>query len=235
MFEQVELAIVLILCELALRYYKKGECVVFLEAMKKFYDTIFLTYEKILTRLKILGVTTKSGKEITYTDLKKAINVMLEKHPSCRWRSQRIKNRKYLILIEGYYWLRFVYFQKEKSLVDADIEFFENRIKQYEKLLKVDFNKKWWCEDMDVEQLEIYFDKKESSIRKSIKKMCDNGFEKYNSYVDGKVVIFSNGVEWICKNIFKDKYLQLLEECKMELTELYIEKGYHYDEFFAKN
>lgn len=202
---------------------------------EEIYDSIFLTYEKILTRLNIVGVTTKSGKEITYTDLKKAINVMLEKHPSCRWRSERIKNRKYLILIEGYCWLRFVYFQKEKSLLDADIKFFEDRIRQYEELLKVHFDKNWWNENMDVEQLEKYFQKKESSIRKSIKKMCDNGFEKYKSNVDGKIVISSNGVKWICKNIFKEKYLQLLEEYKMELTELYIESGYPYDEFFAKN
>lgn len=88
---------------------------------EEIYDTIFLTYEKILMRLKMLDITTKSDKEITYTDLKKAINVMIEIHPSCRWRSERIKNRKYLILIEGYYWLRVVYFQKEKSLVDAEI------------------------------------------------------------------------------------------------------------------
>lgn len=202
---------------------------------EEIYDSIFLTYEKILTRLNILGVTTKSGKEITYTDLKKAINVMLEKHPSCRWRSERIKNRKYLILIEGYCWLRFVYFQKEKSLLDADIEFFENRIKQYEELLKVHLDKNWWCEDMDVEQLEKYFEKKESSIRKSIKKMCVNGFQKYKSYVIGKVVISSDGVEWICKNVFKEKYLQLLEEYKMELTEVYIEAGYPYNNFLERN
>jgi len=202
---------------------------------EEIYDSIFLTYEKILTRLNILGVTTKNGKEITYTDLKKAINVMLEKHQSCRWRSERIKNRKYLILIEGYYWLRFVYFQKEKSLVNADIEFFENRIKQYEELLKINFDKNWWNEDMYVEQLEKYFEKKESSVRKSIKKMCDNGFEKYKSYVDGRIVISSDGVEWICKNVFKEKYLQLLEECKMKLTELYIEAGYPYDNFCGRN
>ena len=202
---------------------------------EEIYDSIFLTYEKILTRLNILEVTTKSGKEITYTDLKKAINVMLENHPSCRWRSERIKNRKYLILIEGYCWLRFVYFQKENTLLDADIKFFENRIKQYEELLKIDFDKNWWNEDMDVEQLEKYFQKKESSIRKSIKKMCDNGFEKYKSNVDGKIVISSNGVEWICKNVFKEKYLRLLEDIKMELTELYIEAGYPYDNFCGRN
>ena len=67
------------------------------------------------------------------------------------------------------------------------------------------------------------------------KKMCDNGFEQYKFLVDGKVVISSKGVEWICKNVFKQKYLKLLEKYKMELTEEYIKQGYIYDEFFGKN
>ena len=43
------------------------------------------------------------------------------------------------------------------------------------------------------------------------------------------------GVEWICKNVFKQKYLELLEKYKMELTEMYIEAGYPYDNFFGRN
>lgn len=183
----------------------------------------------------MLGITTKSDKEITYTDLKKAINVMLERHPSCRWRSERIKNRKYLVLIEGYYWLRVVYFQKEKSFVDADIEFFENRIRQYEELLKIQHNENWWQKDMDIKQLWEYFNKKDITVRKAIKKMCDSGLEKYKFFVGNKIVISNKGVEWICKNVFKQKYLELLEKYKMELTELYIEAGYPYDYFFGKN
>lgn len=160
---------------------------------------------------------------------------MIEKHLSCRWRSERIKNRKYLILIEGYCWLRFVYFQKEKSFVDADIEFFENRIRQYEELLKIQHNENWWQKDMDIKQLWEYFNKKDITVRKAIKKMCDSGLEKYKFFVDNKIVISNKGVEWICKNVFKQKYLELLEKYKMELTELYIEADYPYDYFFGKN
>ena len=160
---------------------------------------------------------------------------MLKKHPTCRWRSEKIRSRKYFILIEGYYWLLNVYFQKEKALIDADINFFEDRIKQYEELLKVENNQNWWNEDMDIKQLENYFNRAESSIRKAIKKMCDNGFSNYKYIDNNKVIISRKGVEWICKNVFKQKYLELLEKYKMELTELYIEKGYIYDEFFGKN
>ena len=198
-------------------------------------DSVFLSYDKILKKLHLLGLTTKQGKEITELDLRKAIGAMLEKHPTCRWRSEKIRSRKYFILIEGYYWLSNVYFQKEKSLIDADINFFEDRIKQYEELVKVEKNKNWWNEDMDIKQLCKYFDKKEITIRKAIKKMYDSGFENNKFLINNKVVISSKGVEWLCKNVFKKKYLELLEEYKMELTEKYIEAGYPYDHFFGKN
>ena len=198
-------------------------------------DSVFLSYDKILKKLHQLGLTTKQGKEITELDLRRAIDVMLEKHPTCRWRSEKIRSRKYFILIEGYYWLLNVYFQKEKSLIDADINFFEDRIKQYEELLKVENNKNWWNEDMDIKQLCKYFDRKEITIRKAIKKMCDSGFGQYKFLIKDKVVISNKGVEWLSKNAFKQKYLELLEKYKMELTELYIERGYIYDEFFGKN
>jgi len=128
-----------------------------------------------------------------------------------------------------------VYFEKEKSLIDADVEFFETRIKLYEDFLKVERNKNWWNEDMDIKQLENYFNRAESSIRKAIKKMCDNGFSIYKYLDNNKVIISRKGVEWICKNIFKQKYLELLEKYKMELTELYIKAGYPYNHFFYRN
>ena len=198
-------------------------------------DSVFLSYEKMLRRFNMWGITTKNGKEITHEDLRKAVNVMLKKHPTCRWRSEKVKSRKYFILDEGYVWLLQVYFQKEKSLTDADVEFFEDRIKQYEELLKIEHEENWWNEDMDIEQLCKYFNRKDVTIRKAIKKMCDSGLSKYKSFIDGKVFISCKGVEWICKNVFKQKYLELLEKRKMELTEKYIKAGYIYDHFFDRN
>ena len=198
-------------------------------------DSIFLSYNKILKRFQLLGVTTKYGKEVTHEDLRKAVNVMLKKHPTCRWRSEKVKSRKYFILDEGYAWLLQVYFNKEKSLIDADVDFFEDRIIQYEELLGLEHDENWWNEDMDIKQLCKYFNREEITIRKAINKMCDNGFEQYKFLVDGKVIITSKGVEWICKNVFKQKYLELLEKYKMELTEKYIKAGYPYDHFFGRN
>ena len=198
-------------------------------------DSIFLSYNKILKKLHNLGLTTKHGKEISEMDLRKAIDVMVEKHPTCRWRSEKIRSIKYFVLVEGYYWLTQVYFQKEKSLIDADIDFFKLRIKQYEELLKIEHNENWWIENMDIKQLCRYFDREDITVRKAIKKMCDSGLGEYKLLIKNKVVISSKGVEWICKNVFKQKYLEMLEQYKMELTELYIEEGYPYDNFFWKN
>ena len=101
--------------------------------------------------------------------------------------------------------------------------------------MKVEHNENWWNEDMDVKQLCKYFNRKDITVRKAIKKMCDSGFEEYKVLVNGKVMISSKGVEWICKNVFKQKYLKILEKYKMELTEKYIEAGYPYDNFFWRN
>lgn len=198
-------------------------------------DSIFLSYNKILKRLHLLGITTKHRKEITHLDLRKAVDVMLIKHPTCRWRSEKIKSRKYFVLIEGYEWLKRVYFQKEKSLIDADVIFFETRIKLYEEFLKLEHNENWWNEDMNIKQLCKYFDRKDITVRKAIKKMCDYGLSEYKFLINNKVVISKEGVEWICKNVFKQKYLELLEKHKMELTEKYIKAGYIYDNFFWRN
>lgn len=198
-------------------------------------ESIFVSYNKILKRFKLLGVTTKCGKEITHEDLRKAVGVMLKKHPTCRWRSEKLKSKKYFILDEGYVWLLQVYFNKEKSLIDADVEFFEDRIKQYEELLGLEHDENWRDDDMDIKQLCKYFNRKEITTRKAINKMCDSGLSEYKSYTDEKAVISCKGVEWICKNVFKQKYLELLEKKKMELTEKYIEAGYIYDHFFHRN
>ncbi len=198
-------------------------------------DNIFLSYNKILKRLNSRGCKTKNGKEITHKNLRKVILVMQEKHPNCRWRSNKVKSRKFYIIYEGYWWLVDVFFQKEKSLIDSDVDFFEDRIREYEELLKIESDRKWWNEDMNINQLCEYFNRKDITVRKAIKKMCDSGMSQYRTYIDRKVVICKEDIEWLTKNFFKNKYLELLEKYKMELTEKYIDAGYPYDKFFGRN
>lgn len=197
-------------------------------------DDIFLSYEKILIRLKLLGLKTKNGKEITHKDLRQAIDIMEKKHPTCRWKSEKIKSKKFYILIEGFYWLMYVYFQNKKNPIDADIEFFLLRIKQYQEKLKVD-EKDLFTKDMSMNELVDFFHRKYRTVEKAVIKMLKSTDEKYRYKKDGKFIISKEGIEWLCKNCFKQKYLEILEQYKMELTEQYIADGYIYDNYFGKN
>lgn len=195
------------------------------------FDKVFMSYDKILKLLNILNVKTKTGKEITHIDLRQAVLIMLKKHPTCRWRSTKYRSRRYLILYEGYLWLRYVYFQDEMKQIDADIDFFEYRIKEYEKVLELE-HKNLFNNDVPVEYLERYFDRKAETIRKAIYKTLN--YNPNFKYVEnGKSIISKKGIEWLCKNCFKQKYLEILEEYKMELTEKFIEAGYIYDNFYG--
>ena len=142
----------------------------------------------------------------------------------------RENNYSYYVLIEGYYWLMFVYFQNNKKMIDADIEFFIERIKQYEKLLRIK-PKQLWNEDIYVSELANYFKRTPGTVYNALIKMYKNTGGRYKYTKDNKLVISKLGIEWLCKNCFKHKYLEVLEEYKMELTEKYMEAGYPYDNF----
>ncbi len=197
-------------------------------------DKIFQSYNKILARLNMQGCKTKNNKEITHKDLRQAIDVMIKKHPTCRWRSNKVRSRKFYILDEGYWWLVDVFFQNETNLIDADIKFFNKRIKMYEDFLKIQ-SKELFVNDIPYSQLEKFFNRKIDTVRKAIQKLEKKYSIKIRYKKNNQVYVYSKGIELLCKECFKQKYLEILEDYKMELTEKYITAGYPYDNFFHKN
>lgn len=197
---------------------------------EKELDKIYLSYSKILYRLQIQNIRTAKGKEISEIDLRQAVIIMDKKHHNCRWKQRKLKGNRFYILIEGYYWLIYVYFQNDKKLIDADIDFFITRIKQYEELLDIK-PKTFWNEDMYIHSLPDYFNRVKGTVLNSITKLNKATDKKYIYYENEKQKVSKEGIEWLCKNCFKQKYLELLEQYKMELTNIYIEKGYPYDIF----
>lgn len=193
-------------------------------------DKIFLSYKKILYRLRLNNIKTASDKEVKYSDLAQACDTMQKKHSKCRWKFTRNKKNKCYVLIEGYYWLLSVYFQKDKKQIDADIEFFQLKIKQYEEVLNLQ-HKEIEYKDMYISELSNYFNKSPGTINNGLTKLYKNTNKIYRYTKNGKYVISKLGVEWLCKNCFKQKHLELLEEYKMELTKKYMEAGYIYDNF----
>lgn len=197
-------------------------------------EKIFLSYNRILTKLNKQGCKTKNGKAITHKDLRKAILVMQEKHLKCRWRSNKVKSRKFYIINEGYWWLVNVFFQNKKDLIDADIEFFEMRIGLYENLLKLK-PKELFVNDIQYSQLEKFFNRKLYTIKRAVRNLENKYSINLRFKKDNRMYVYSKGIELLCKECFKQKYLEILEDYKMELTEKYIEAGFIYDNFFHRN
>ena len=195
---------------------------------EKEQNKIYLSYNKILYIFKCQNIKTKAGNDITNKDLRQAVNIMVKKHPTCNWKQKKITGKRYYILIEGFYWLKFVYFQNKKKLVDADIDFFIERIQQYEKLLKIE-PKSFWNENLEVYSLQNYFNRVKGTIKNNIIKMNKITKCSYIYYENEKQMISKEGIEWLCKNCFKQKYLELLEQYKTELTNIYIERGFPYN------
>ena len=158
---------------------------------------------------------------------------MQRKHKNCRWKSEKIRSRNFYILIEGYYWLINVYFNSNMKLIEADIKFFKELIKQYEEVLKLE-SKNLFDKDIEMQELVKFFNKKYETIEKAIWKMI-KVHSNYRYVVNNEYVITKEGIEWLCKNCFKQKYLEVLESYKMNLTEEFIRAGYIYDNFFHKN
>lgn len=49
-------------------------------------EKIFMSYDRVLYKLNLIGLKTKGGKEITHKDLRQAATIMNKKHPTCRWK-----------------------------------------------------------------------------------------------------------------------------------------------------
>ena len=125
-------------------------------------------------------------------------------------------------------------FQNNKKFIDADIDFFEKRSKQYEELLLLE-SKNLFDHDIPYSQLEKFFNRNIHTINKVINALQRKYNKSFKIKKNNELYITGEGIEILCKEHFKQKYLQILEKYKMELTKKYIEAGYPYDNFFGKN
>lgn len=201
---------------------------------------IFMNYTEILEDFKEKNIKTKAGKEITHKDLRTAILIMIQHHPSCRWQSERIKKNYYYIQYEAVIWLREVYFSNyEIKFLDKDIKWFEERIKWYINTLeknnitypKIDYH----LHPMSKRELTKYFNKSFASVQAAIIEMEKVTNYKNRRYENGILLIDDLQIEWLLKNKYRTKYLQLLEEYKMVLTEIFKANGGYYDNYFNRN
>lgn len=84
-------------------------------------------------------------------------------------------------------------------------------------------------------QLCKYFDKSISTIENALRKCETHTSSKNRHYKNGKLQIEKDAIIWLIKNQFKDKYIEILEAYKMELTEIFKANGGYYDNYFGRN
>ena len=84
-------------------------------------------------------------------------------------------------------------------------------------------------------KLESFFNRKIYTIKRAIRNLEDKYNMSFRLEENNEVYVSSKGIELLCKECFKQKYLEILENYKMELTEKYIAAGFPYDNFFHRN
>lgn len=201
---------------------------------------IFMNYKEILEDFQKRKMKTKNGTKISHNDLRYAVQVMNKKHSSCRWQSEKIKKRYYYIQYEGVIWLREVYFSDyDSKLIDKDLMWFKNRTYWYQQQFEknnIEYPKfQFKINDMTKKELSIYINRSISAIENGLRDYEKATGENIRKYENGELKINKVAIEWMIKNKFKNKYLQLLEDYKMLLTEIYKKNGGYYDNFLGRN
>lgn len=108
------------------------------------------------------------------------------------------------------------------------------RIGLYEELLGLK-PKELFNDNIPYSQIELFFDRKLYTIKRAIRNLENKYSVNLRFKENNRMYVYSKGIELLCKEYFKQKYLEILEDYKMELTEKYIAAGYPYDNFFHKN
>ena len=158
---------------------------------------------------------------LTEVQLEEVIRRAGRRHPMEDWVHLRVSGNgdvvEYLKL-EFVYWLKEVYFNKEKFYLDLEIEFFEKQIKRLESELNISpYEFKY--EDTSLKDLRSYFNKSKNAIGRAVNEMKMQTNLSYKYLKDGRVMITKEGVKWLAEKYFRKAYLKDLELYKLELQE----------------
>lgn len=158
---------------------------------------------------------------LTEVQLDEIIKRAGRRHPMEDWIYLRVAGNgdviEYLKL-EFVYWLKEVYFNKEKFYLDLEIEFFEKQIKRLESELNIS-SYQFKYNDTSLKDLRLYFNKSKNAIGRAVNEMQKHNKFSYKYIKDGKVMINKDGVKWLAEKYFRKAYLKDLELYKLELQE----------------
>ena len=170
---------------------------------------------------------TAYGYKIINKDVYYAISVMQSKHSRCGWVKK--DNNKIRITLEGYYWLEYVYFNKQRLvLIDADISYFEQLLKRYETICHENDIKyeifKFIANDMNYKELAVLTHRSQNTVKDYFIQMPEE-IKKQSYYLGTTKYITANACEKFCKIKFKQCYLHYLENMCLMMKKKIIKEG----------
>lgn len=114
-----------------------------------------------------------------------------------------IGEKELWIYLEGVHWIEEVYLQYDTPYIEAEIQFVSKQIKRLEEELNVHCDP-IHCEDMDIIELSIYFQKAKKTIYNEINK----NRKDLEKYIIGKkpIKLSEEGVRWMELNLYRKRY-----------------------------
>lgn len=116
-----------------------------------------------------------------------------------------IGEKELWIYLEGVHWIEEVYLQYDTPYIEAEIQFVSKQIKRLEEELNVHCDP-IHCEDMDIIELSIYFQKAKKTIYNKINK----NRKDLEKYIIGKkpIKLSEEGVRWMELNLYRKRYMK---------------------------
>lgn len=116
-----------------------------------------------------------------------------------------IGEKELWIYLEGVHWIEEVYLQYDTPYIEAEIQFVSKQIKRLEEELNVHCDP-IHCEDMDIIELSIYFQKAKKTIYNEINK----NRKDLEKYIIGKkpIKLSEEGVRWMELNLYRKRYMK---------------------------
>ena len=170
---------------------------------RKYQDRIYVE--------KYLGISSR--------DLDIAIKKTTRKYPTNNWiikrKSPNGQDIEYFD-IEFVSWLEKVYFSKDKNTLDKEINFYKNCVLKLMEEKNIN-NPIVEYKDMPVKEIAKFLNKGREHIDVAINIMSKEYKNDLKYYIDGKLIIKSEGVEWIFEKYYRRLYLKYLLNLKQAL------------------
>ena len=163
---------------------------------------------------------------ITEAQLDRAIFIIKKRHKKENWIIiRKSKNGEVIIYLklECVIWLEEVHFNTLGFWLEREISFYQKQILRLENELGLSPKEEAY-DCCSTGELQKIFKKSKNSIFKAIQRMTERADNSFKIYKNNHVLITPEGVKWLREKYFRKDYLRYLEDYKLELQRIKMEK-----------